>query len=113
MAKFKDVVKAIFRVNKNVIKKEFEEIQNLTPTEEDYAQGEKLAEAAVVAMGSMGLSYTVLGQRIMAKVFAYGIRDIKDGVEDNSKLIIGRVIEEIKNERSKGKEEEKQQETTT
>ena len=112
MAKFKDVVKAIFRIHKNVIKKEFEEIQNLTPTEEDYAQGEKLAEAAVVAMGSMGLSYTVLGQRIMAKVFAYGIRDIKDGVEDNSKLIIGRVIEEIKNERNKGKEE-KQQETTT
>ena len=86
----------------------------MTPTEEDYAQGEKLAEAAVVAVGSMGLSYTALGQRIMAKVFAYGIRDIKDGVEDNSKLIIGRVIEEIKNERSKGKEEEeKQQEATT
>lgn len=112
MAKFKDVVKAIFRINKNVIKKEFEEIQNLTPTEEDYAQGERLAEAAVVAMSSMGLDYTILGQRIMAKVFAYGIRDIKDGVEDNSKLIIGRVIEEIKNERNKGKEE-KQQETTT
>ena len=37
----------------------------------------------------------------MAKVFAYGIRDIKNGVEDNSKLIIGRVIEEIKNERKK------------
>ena len=111
MAKLKDVVRAIFRINKNVIKKEFEEIQNLTPTEEDYAQGERLAEAAVVAMGSMGLDYTVLGQRIMAKVFAYGIRDIKDGVEDNSKLIIGRVIEEIKNERNKGKE--KQQETTT
>ena len=111
MTKFKDVVKAIFRINKNVIKKEFEEIQNLTPTEEDYAQGERLAEAAVVTMSSMGLAYTVLGQRIMAKVFAYGIRDIKDGVEDNSKLIIGRVIEEIKNERSKGKEEEKQQGT--
>lgn len=111
MAKFKDAVKAIFRIHKNVIKKEFEEIQNLTPTEEDYAQGEKLAEAAVVAMGSMGLGYTVLGQRIMAKVFAYGIRDIKDGVEDNSKLIIGRVIEEIKNERSK--DEEKEPRTTT
>lgn len=108
MTKFKDVVKAIFRVHKNVIKKEFEEIQNLTPTEEDYAQGERLAEAAVVAMSSMGLGYTLLGQRIMAKVFAYGIRDIKDGVEDNSKLIIGRVIEEIKNERNKGKEQKKE-----
>lgn len=112
MTKFKDIVKAIFRINKNVVKKEFEEVQHLTPTEEDYAQGERLAEAAVVAMSSMGLGYTILGQRIMAKVFAYGIRDIKDGVEDNSKLIIGRVIEEIKNERNKGKEE-KQQETTT
>ena len=113
MAKFKDIVKAIFRIHKNVIKKEFEEIQNLTPTKEDYAQGERLAEVAVVAMSSMGLGYTMLGQEIMAKVFAYGIRDIKNGVKDNSKLIIGRVIEEIKNERSKGKEEEKQQETTT
>ena len=56
-------------------------------------------------MSSMGLSYTILGQRIMAKVFAYGIRDIKDGVEDNSKLVIGRVIEEINNERNKYKVE--------
>lgn len=110
---FKEICKAVFKINRNVIKKELEEIQNLTPTEEDYAQGEKLAETAVITMSSMGLGYTILGQRIMAKVFAYGIRDIKDGVEDNSKLIIGRVIEEIKNERNKGKEEESQQETTT
>lgn len=94
---FKEICKTVFKINRSVIKKELEEIQNLTPTEEDYAQGEKLAEAAVIAMSSMGLGYTVLGQKIMAKVFAYGIRDIKDGVEDNSKLIIGRVIEEIKN----------------
>ena len=111
MDKFKDIAKTIFRIHKNVIKKEFEEIQNLTPTEEDYAQGERLAEVAVVTMGSMGLGYTMLGQEIMAKVFAYGIRDIKDGVEDNSKLIIGRVIEEIKNERSK--DGEKAPRTTT
>ena len=99
--KFKEFVKAVFRIHKNAIKSEIDEIRNLTPTEEDYKQGEAMADAAVAAMASVGLGCTVLGQRIMAKVFAYGIRDIKDGIEDNSKLIIGRVIEEIKNEQRK------------
>lgn len=99
--KFKDFVKTIFRIHKNVIKGEIGEIQSLTPTEEDYKQGEAMADAAVAAMASVGLGYTVLGQQIIAKVFAYGIRDIKNGIEDNSKLIIGRVIEEIKNEQQK------------
>lgn len=103
--KFKDFIKTVFRIHKNVIKGEFEEIQNLTPTEEDYKQGEAMADAAVAAMTSVGLGYTLLGKRIIAKVFAYGIRDIKDGIEDNSKLIIGRVIEEIRNEQQQQREQ--------
>lgn len=95
-----DRLKKIFRINKKVIKGEIEEIRNLTPTEEDIKQGEVLADIAITAMASMGMTYTVMMQRIMAKVFAYGIRDIKDGVQDNKKLIIGRVIEEIKNEKA-------------
>lgn len=105
MAKFKDVVKAIFKINKNVVKGEVDEIKKLTPTEEDYAQGEVLATTAVTVMSSMGIGCSVMAHKIMAKVFAYGIRDIKDGVKDNKKLIIGRVIEEIKKETAKSKDD--------
>ena len=101
MAKFKDVVKAFFRIHKNVIKGEIDEIKNLSPTEEDYAKGEVMATTAVAVMSSMGIGCSALAHKIIAKVFAYGIRDIKDGLEDNKKLIIGRVVEEIKKETGK------------
>lgn len=99
-----DKLKKLLRINRNVIKGEVEEIKQLKPTEEDIKQGEVLADAAIIVISSMGMSYTVTMQKIIAKVFAYGIRDIKDGVQDNKKLIIGRVIEEIKNERTKEQE---------
>lgn len=79
------------------IKDEVKEIKELKPTEEDYAQGERIAVLATTAMTSMGIPMAVLGTKIMGKVFAYAIRDLKDGVEDNDKLIISRVIEELKN----------------
>lgn len=99
--KFKEFIKKVLKINSNVVKGELEEIRNLSPTEEDYAQGEALADIAITAMTSMGLGYTLLGKKIIAKVFAYGIRDIKDGIEDNQKLIIGRVIDEIHNEKKR------------
>lgn len=105
MAKFKDIIKSIFRISKNAIKGEVDEMKNLTPTEEDYAQGEVLATTAVTVMSGMGIGCSALAHKIIAKVFAYGIRDIKDGVEDNKKLIIGRVIEEIKKETAKAKDD--------
>lgn len=102
----KDFLKKFFRISKKVIKDEVKEIKDLKPTEEDYAQGEQLANAAILAMSSFGLPYSILSKEIMKKVFAYGIRDIKDGVQDNSKLIMGRVIDEINAERkSKDKQE--------
>lgn len=104
--KFKEFIKKVLKINSNVVKGELEEIRNLSPTEEDYTQGEALADVAITAMASMGLGHTLLGKTIIAKVFAYGIRDIKDGIEDNQKLIIGRVIDEIHN----GKKREQQQE---
>lgn len=101
MAKFKDIVKAFFRIHKNVIKGEIDEIKNLSPTEEDYAKGEVMATTAVAVMNSMGIGCSALAHRIIAKVFAYGIRDVKNGLEDNKKLIIGRVVEEIKKKTGK------------
>ena len=105
----KDFLKKFFKIGKKVIKDEVEEIRELKPTEEDYTQGEQLANAAILAMSSFGLPYSILCKEIMKKVFAYGIRNIKDGVQDNSKLIMRRVIDEINAER---KEKSKQKETS-
>ena len=105
----KNFLKKFFKISKKVIKDEVEEIRELKPTEEDYAQGERLANAAILAMSSFGLPYSILSRQIMKKVFAYGIRDIRDGIQDNSKLIMRRVINEINAER---REEKRQKETS-
>ena len=105
----KDFLKKFFKISKKVIKDEVKEVKELKPTEEDYTQGEQLANAAILAMSSFGLPYSILCKEIMKKVFAYGIRNIKDGVQDNSKLIMRRVIDEINAER---KEKSKQKETS-
>ena len=105
----KDFLKKFFKIGKKVIKDEVEEIRELKPTEEDYIQGERLANAAILAMSSFGLPYSILSREIMKKVFAYGIRDIRDGIQDNSKLIMRRVINEINAER---REEKKQREAS-
>lgn len=105
----KDFLRKLFKISKKVVKDEVEEIKELKPTEEDYAQGEQLANAAILAMSSFGLPYSILSKEIMKKVFAYGIRDIRDGIQDNSKLIMRRVIDEINAER---KERNKQKEAS-
>lgn len=105
----KDFLRKLFKISKKVTKDEVEEIKELKPTEEDYAQGEQLANAAILAMSSFGLPYSILSKEIMKKVFAYGIRDIRDGIQDNSKLIMRRVIDEINAER---KEKSTQKETS-
>lgn len=105
----KDFLSKLFKISKKVIKDEVKEIKELKPTEEDYARGEQLANAAILAMSSFGLPYSILSKEIMKKVFAYGIRDIRDGIQDNSKFLMRRVIDEINAER---KEKSKQKETS-
>lgn len=90
----------IFKIGKNVVKAEVQEIVNLKPTEEDYKQGEQLATVAAGALAAMGIPIPAVGITIIGKAFAYGIRDIRDGVEEPNKLIIGRIIEEIKGEKN-------------
>lgn len=82
------------------IKDEIKEVATLKPTDEDYKQGKALAVAVVSAMTAMGFTTSALGTDVIAKVFAYGIRDIKDGVEVNDKLILARVINEIKKQQT-------------
>lgn len=78
------------------VKDEVKEISTLQPTDEDYKQGAILAAAAVAAMTSMGCAPALLSTDILTKVFAYGIRDIKDGAKVNDKLIAFRVINELR-----------------
>lgn len=90
----------VFKIGKNVVKGEVQEIVNLKPTEDDYKQGEQLATVAAGALATMGIPIPAVGITIIGKAFAYGIRDIRDGVEEPDKLIIGRIIEEIKGEKN-------------
>lgn len=99
MSKFIDKIKTIFRINHNVIQGEISELTNLSLSEEDKAQGKAAAVIAVAALAGCGVPLGTLGQPILEKVFAYVIRDVKDGVETPNKLIVGRIIEEIKREK--------------
>lgn len=106
MSKMIDKIKTIFRINHNVIKGEISELTTLSLSDEDKAQGKAAAVIAVSVLAGCGVPLGALGQPILEKVFAYVIRDVKDGVETPNKLIIGRIIEEIKREKeSKTKED--------
>ena len=95
-----DKIKSIIKINHRVIKAEAEEIVNLSITQEDEEQANRLSVLIAAALVSCGIPCGVLSQQIMAKVLAYALRDIKDGIEVNDKLIIGRVINEIKREKN-------------
>lgn len=101
MSKFIDKIKSILRINHNVIHGEINEIMTLSLTDEDKAQGKAAAVIAVAALAACGVPLGTLGQPVLEKVLAYVIRDLKDGVETPNKLIIGRVIDEIKAEKLK------------
>ena len=94
-----DKIKTVLRINKNVLKSEIEEIKSLKITEEDTTQANKISALIVTGMAAAGIPCGALSQQIMARIIAYALRDIKDGVEVHDKLIIKRVINEIKNEK--------------
>ena len=94
-----DKIKTVLRINKNVLKSEIEEIKSLKITEEDTTQANKISALIVTGMAAAGIPCGALSQQIMARIIAYALRDIKDGVEVHDKLIIKRVINEIQNEK--------------
>lgn len=91
MGKIINFFKAIHRANKAEVK----EIISLKPTDEDRAQGAHVASIAVTALAACGVPCGAATLPILEKVFAYCIRDIKDGVNDNDKLLLQRIIKEI------------------
>lgn len=89
---FKKILKALGIA----IKEEVKEIKNLELTDEDKEQGDKVAVMIVAALAGVGVPMCALGQKAIARVLAYVIRDLKDGIECQDKLIIARVINELK-----------------
>lgn len=93
-------LKNIFKINHRVVKGEIEEICQLNITQEDEEQAEQLAVLVAAGLAACGIPVGVLGQKIIARVLAYALRDLKDGVETPDKLIIKRVVNEIKAEKA-------------
>lgn len=87
----KNLFKAVHKANKA----EIEEIKNLKLTKEDKEQGEQIAALVVAALAAYGIVIPVLAKPIIEKAIAYGLRDIKDGIDEPNKLIVCRIIEEM------------------
>lgn len=93
-----EFVKKLFKATRVAVKEEIKEIRELEPTDEDKEQASKLAALAAAAMVAGGLPVGVLATKVLERVLAYGIRDLKDGVADRNKLIIERVFTELRAE---------------
>ena len=102
MDKFKKFINAF----KKAMKDEVQEIKELKVTPEDEEQASKLANLAADAMMLYGIPVGGAGRVVMKKVIAYGLRDLKDGVKAPDKLIISRVVNELKVEEKDLKTEE-------
>lgn len=93
---FKEKLKNFFKINKNVIKGEIDEVKNLQLTDEDKAQGKAAAVLVASTMAACGFPLGAAATPVLEKVLAYVIRDAKEGVETPEKLIVGRIIKEVK-----------------
>lgn len=91
-------IKKLFKATRVAVKEEIKEIKQLEPTDEDKEQACKLAALCAAAMVAGGLPVGVLATKVLERVLAYGIRDLKDGVADRNKLIIERVFTELRAE---------------
>lgn len=87
-----------FKRFKHIVKSEVEEIKNLEITQEDIEQGEKLSILIVSGLNLCGIPVGLFGQKVIAKVCAYAIRDLKDGIQSPDNLILTRVFNEINKE---------------
>lgn len=91
-------IKRFFRAFHKAVKEEIEEVVTLNITKEDEEQASKIANLTADTMMMYGVPVGGAGRAIMKKVIAYSLRDIKDGVNAPDKLIIRRVINELKEE---------------
>ena len=94
--KLLEQLKKIGSIFVKVAKDEIDEIKNVKVTDEDKAQAEQLASIVHQVCLAYGIPISSSVQRIVAKCGAYVIRDAKDGIKAPEKLIIGRIINEVK-----------------
>lgn len=83
------------------IKDEIKEVFELKPTEEDFEQGRKLAVIVVAVLAAHGIPMSTKSTELIGQALAYLVKDVKDGVDDHNKLLIQRVISEVKNIRKR------------
>lgn len=91
-----NIFKNICRVVRNTIKGEVQEIKELVITDEDKKQGKQLASIVHSICLVYGIPISTSVQKVIAKAGAYVVRDVKDGAKSPEKLIIGRIIGEMK-----------------
>lgn len=91
-------IKRFFRAFHKAMQEEIEEVKTLNITKEDEEQATKIANLAADVMMAYGVPVGGVGRAIMKKAIAYGLRDIKDGVKAPDKLIIKRILNELKEE---------------
>ncbi len=91
-------IKRFFKAFHEAMKDEVEEIKTLNVTSEDEEQAARIANLAADVMMAYGVPVGGVGRAIMKKAIAYGLRDIKDGVKAPDKLIIKRILNELKEE---------------
>ena len=91
-------IKRFFRAFHKAMKQEIEEVVTLNITKGDEEQASKITNLTADIMMMYGIPVGGAGRAIMKKVIAYSLRDIKDGVNAPDKLIIRRVINELKEE---------------
>ena len=92
MARFRKV----FKATKNAIKEEIDEVKNLVITEDDTAQAKAMRKVVVAAANAYGVPVPEEIQEVLDKALAYILRDAKDGLKTPEKLLIKRIIDNIK-----------------
>lgn len=97
-------IKELFKCFHRANKAELEEIKGLVITDEDKTQAEVITAAAMAALASCGVQMTnnEYINKIMQTAVAYGLRDLKDGLATPKKLLVGRIVHEIKQAKMNG-----------
>lgn len=90
--KFGTYVKAVFRAMKG----EIDELKAITPTDEDKEQADKLTQLICAAAASYGIPVSSGLRETISTSLSFGLRDLKDGVKCPDKLILMRIVDEIK-----------------
>lgn len=90
--KFGTYIKAVLRAMKG----EIDELKAITPTDEDKEQAKKLTQLICAVAASYGIPVSSGLQETISTSLSFGLRDLKDGVKCPDKLILMRVVDEIK-----------------